>query len=186
MRIPFFSSSIKKLHPISVGISDEKFETLSALRAEKKIDLFFSGNFTNRPIREIGRAALQKLAADGFRIHISGEIYPEDVFYDLCAQSLICWSPDGFGSDCFRHYEIAACGSVPLRKHSSIFQYAPFRENEECLYYMHEGSDIYAVARKALGDPNHLRLMGRHAQSLVNRFHRYSRLAEYVLTRSPN
>ena len=182
MRSALFPSLAQKLRPISIGISDEKFATLSSLRSEKKFDLFFSGAIAKRPIREIGRDALMKLKGDGFRVHISDEHYPLDVFYEFCSQSLICWSPEGFGSDCFRHYEIAACGSVPLRRHSSLFQYAPFRDNQECLYYLQETSNIYEVARNALAHPDRLEMMGKQAQSLVGEFHRYSRLAEYILS----
>ena len=182
MRNEFFASAIGKLRPISMGIADDMFTWASRLQPEKKIDVFFAGNFANRPTRKLGQDALLKLKDDGFRVHISEEIYPKDVFYEFCAQSLICWSPDGFGSDCFRHYEIGACGSVALRKHSSLFQYAPFRENVECLYYLHEGADIYAVTKKALSNPDHLRVMGKQAQRLVADFHRHSRLANYVLS----
>ncbi|MBA2269850.1 MAG: glycosyltransferase family 1 protein [Chthoniobacterales bacterium] len=170
-----------KLRPISIGISDERFERAAAVRAEKKYDLFFSGDFTNRPVRQSGRDALLKLQSNGFRVHISDERYPENVFHELCAQSLLCWSPEGFGSDCYRHYEIAACGSVPLRKHSPLYPYAPLRENVDCVYYSHESFDIYEVARRALGRREELSQMGENARERVREFHRYSRLAEYIL-----
>jgi hypothetical protein len=170
-----------KLRPISLGISDEQFERAAAVKTEKKLDLFFSGEFTNRVSRRIGRDALRRLEGDGFRVHITEQHYPEDEFHELCAQSLLCWSPEGFGTDCHRHYEIAACGSVPLRKHSPLFPYAPLRENIECVYYAHETCDLYDAARKALSDPDQLRRMGRHAQERVRDYHRHSCLAEYVL-----
>ena len=171
----------EKLRPISIGIPDEQFERAAAIKVEKTIDLFFSGDFTNRPIRKMGRDALMKLEADGYRIHVAEEQYPEDVFHEYCARSLLCWSPEGFGSDCYRHYEIGACGSVPLRKHSPLYPYAPLRENLECVYYTHESFDIYDVARQALADPDQLLRMGRQAQVRVRDFHRYSRLAAYIL-----
>jgi hypothetical protein len=172
----------RKLAPISIGISDEQFARASAVKTEKKIDVFFAGQFANRPHRQIGRDALLKLKADGFRVHISEENYPEEVFHEYCAESLLCWSPEGFGADCYRHYEIAACGSVPLRRHSPLFPYAPMRENVECIYYLHESFDLYDAARTALREPDRLVPMGRNAQERVRDFHRYSRLAEYILT----
>lgn len=181
LRQECFRSWAEKLRPISLGISDDEFDRAAAIGAEKKIDLFFAGNFEHRPIRKAGRDALLKLQAEGFRVHISEEHYPEDVYRQRCAESLLCWSPEGFGSDCHRHYEIAACGSVPLRKHSPLYPYAPLRENEECLYYMHESLDLYDAARRALGDPDKLRQMGGKAQARVRECHRYSRLAEYIL-----
>ena len=171
-----------KLRPISLGISDDQFERAAAVKAEKTLDVFFAGDFTNRVSRKLGRDALARLANDGFRVHISEQHYPEEVYHQYCAQSLLCWSPEGFGTDCHRHYEIAACGSVPLRKHSPLYPYAPLRENIECVYYAHESVDIYAVARKALGDPDQLCRMGRQAQERVRDYHRHSRLAEYVLS----
>ena len=178
----YFRSWAEKLRPISLGISDEEFESAAALRAEKKIDLFFAGHFEHRPVRKAGRDALLKLQADGFRVQIFEGHYPEDVYRQHCAESLLCWSPEGFGSDCHRHYEIAACGSVPLRKHSPLYPYAPLRENEECFYYVHEKLDLYDAARLALSQPDKLRQMGRQAQARVRECHRYSRLAEYILS----
>ena len=172
----------KKLRPISLGISDEKFERAAAVKTEKKLDVFFCGDFTNRVSRKLGRDALLRLQADGFRVHISERRYPEEEYHELCAQALLCWSPEGFGSDCHRHYEVAACGSVPLRKHTPLYPYAPLRENVECVYYVHESCDIYDVARKALGNPDQLCRMGRQAQERVREHHRYSRLAAYVLS----
>lgn len=177
-----FRSWAEKLRPISLGISDEEFERAAAVKVEKKIDLFFSGRFASRPIRQQGRNALLKLQADGFRVHIAEEHYPEQVYHQHCAEALLCWSPEGFGSDCHRHYEIAACGSVPLRKHSPLYPFAPLRENVECVYYVHESFDLYEVARQALSNPDKLRQMGRQAQAHVRDFHRHSRLAEYILS----
>ncbi|HSH40312.1 MAG TPA: glycosyltransferase [Chthoniobacterales bacterium] len=171
----------KKLRPVSLGISDEEFERAAAVKVEKDIDLFFAGDFTNRPQRQIGRDALLKLEADGFRVHISDERYSEQEFHAYCGRSLLCWSPDGFGGDCHRHYEIGACGSVPLRRHSPLYPYAPMCDNVDCFYYLHESVDLYDVARKALAQPDHLRWMGTQAQARVRDFHRHSRLAEYIL-----
>lgn len=175
----------EKLRPISIGIPDDQFTRAAAIRVERTIDLFFAGDFRHRPIREMGRAALMKLEGEGFRIHISEEQYPEGVFHEYCARSLLCWSPEGFGSDCYRHYEIGACGSVPLRKHSPLYPYAPLRESLECVYYAHESFDLYEVARRALSQPDQLLRMGRQAQQRVHDFHRYSRLAAYMLRESP-
>lgn len=176
-----FRAWAEKLNPISLGISDEEFDRAAAIKVEKEVDLFFSGDFAHRPIRRMGRDALMKLQDDGFRVQISDEQHPEDVFLEHCARALLCWSPEGFGSDCYRHYEIAACGSVPLRKHSPLYPYAPLRENAEAVYYCHESFDIYEVARRALGDPEQLRRMGTQARERVRDFHRYSRLAAYIL-----
>jgi hypothetical protein len=181
LRSATFRAWAEKLRPISLGISDEKFRAASAIEVEKTIDVFFAGEFRGRPVREAGRAALQQLQADGFRIHISEDRYPEEQFHTLCAQSLLCWSPEGFGADCYRHYEIGACGSVPLRKHTSILPYAPMRDGVECFYYIHETFDLYDVARRALADRDRLRQIGLQARQRVHDFHRFSTLAQYIL-----
>jgi hypothetical protein len=181
MRLPFFRESFDKLRPISIGIADARFEQLAAYNPSKEIDVFFAGSVPNRPTRVIGLRELERLGKDGFRVTATSQKFSDAEYLSLASRALVCWSPEGYGFDCFRTYEAAALGSVPLLKYPPIIQHARFRPDVDGLYYFHESSDLYAVLKACLSRSSELQEMGLRARENVRTHHRDSRLAEYML-----
>jgi hypothetical protein len=181
MRIPFFSQGLSKLCPVSLGVPDARFEQLAALNPAKDIDVFFAGTVTNRAARQTGLREIQRLEQDGLRVVATGKKFTDAEYLALAARALVCWSPEGFGFDCFRTYEVAALGSIPLLKSPPIRAYAGFRAGVDALFYTHEALDLYEMLKASLVEPSKLAAMGKVARERVRLHHRDSSLAAYML-----
>ena len=181
MRIPFYSRGLPKLRPVSLGVPDARFAQLAEHRPTKDIDVFFAGTMTNRAARQTGLREIQRLEQDGFRVVATGTKFSDAEYQALAARALVCWSPEGFGFDCFRTYEVAALGSVPLLKRPPILAYAGFRAGVDALFYTHENLDLYEVLKASLTEPANLVAMGQRARERVRLHHRESALAAYML-----
>jgi hypothetical protein len=186
LRSRVFQCWIKKLRPISLGIDADTCRKLSSLEAAKKTDVFFAGNLENRPNRQAGLKQLERLKAEGYAIDLAPEKLPRDEFLRRCAQARIVWSPEGFGWDCFRHYEIALVRSVPLMQSPTIHRYAPLMDGEHALYYYVEGDHLAARVRQALQNPARLVEMGQAARQHVLAWHTHEALSRYVIQETQN
>jgi hypothetical protein len=176
-----FRRWIKKLRPISLGLPPEFCSEYSGLKVPKKTDVFFAGALKNRPNRTTGLRLLEVLKKEGWEIDLVQGMLPRDEFLRRCAQAHIVWSPEGFGYDCHRHYEVSLLGSVPLMQTPTIQRYAPLMEGEHALYYFVEGDDLAACVRKALQNRAKLVEMGQAARQHVLRWHTYEALARYIV-----
>jgi hypothetical protein len=172
---------LKKLRPISLGVAPGVCSQYATLDVPKKTDVFFAGTMANRPNRLEGFKQLERLAKEGFSIDIVQDKLPREEFFLRCAQAHIVWSPEGFGYECLRHYEVALLGSVPLMQSPTIQRYAPFEDGEHALYYYIEGDHLAARVREALQNRARLIEMGRAARRHVLRWHTYETLNRYVI-----
>jgi glycosyltransferase involved in cell wall biosynthesis len=93
----------------------------------------------------------------------------------------LVWSPAGLGHDTFRHYEAAACGSVPLISRPTIEQYAPFREGETAFFYDPEPGGLGAALARALERREDLPAMGRTARAHVLAHHTVRARVDHML-----
>jgi hypothetical protein len=176
-----FPRWLKKLRPISLGIAPETVLQYSELSLPKKTDVFFAGELKWRTSRLAGFEQLEQLKKDGYAIDIASGKVPHDEFIRRCAQASIVWSPEGGGWDCFRHYEAALAGSVPLMSTPTIRRHAPLVDGEHALYYYVEGNDFSCRIREALRDRKKLRTMGLAARQHVLQWHTYEALGRYVI-----
>ena len=176
--------AVAKMRPLSLGISEEKVRLTQGLDPEKTTDIFFAGALSNSHVRSQGLRQLERLREQGCRVDIAGTDLPQAEYFARCARAWLTWSPEGYGWDCFRHYEAGACGSVPVISQPTIFRHEPLREGVHCFYYDTEGDGLETVVRKALSDKEQLATMARAAREHVLRHHTQRRLCEYVLDTS--
>lgn len=181
LRTEPFQHWVPKLRPISLGITDDRARELATLNLPKKTDVFFAGDVSFRPNRISGLRQLERLKAEGWRVDITTDRLPFDEFARRCAQAHLVWSPEGFGWDCYRHYEIPAVGSVPLMQVCPLFRYKPFLENETAVYYWLEGDGLADSVRRALQNRARLVEMGQAAREHVLRWHTHLALSRYVI-----
>jgi len=177
----FFRNQLQKLRPISLGVDAATVKKFSSYAVEKKTDVFFSGDCANRINRQLGLKQLEQLKTEGYTIDIARERLPKEEFLRRCAQAHIVWSPEGFGWDCFRHYEIALVGSVPLMQSPTIHRYAPFVDEVHALYYYVENDHLAVRVRQALQNRARLMEMGRAARQHVLTWHTLDALSRYVI-----
>ncbi|XHR28869.1 MAG: glycosyltransferase [Chthoniobacteraceae bacterium] len=183
-RQPGFAKILAKLKPISLGVEPGLAKGAEPGNAGKKYDVFFAGTTYNRPTRLSGLEQLRRLRAEGYRVDLPEERLSQEEFWERCAQSLVVWCPEGFGWDCFRTYETAAVGAVPLIQYPTIQRHAPLIDGEHALYYGVEEGQLYVKLKAALADREHLREMGRRAREHVERHHTFDLLARYVIEES--
>ncbi len=174
---------VAKLRPISLGVPKASERIAAALPpTEKTIDVFFAGSLKNwGTVRERGAALLQRLAQEGVRVDIPDRHLPLEEFLRRCAASWLVWSPQGLGWDCFRHYEAAACGAVPVINNPTIERHRPLVHGTHCLYYDVEGDGLIDTIRAALGDRDRLRAMGEAAREHVRRHQTAATLGRHVM-----
>jgi hypothetical protein len=181
LRTAPFKDWVPKLRPISLGITEATARKLALLATPKKTDVFFAGSTSFRPNRMTGIGQLERLKAEGYKIDIPTNRMPNDEFVQRCAQAYLVWSPEGFGWDCYRHYEVAAAGSVPLMQICPLLRHAPFVDDEQAIYYQVEGDQLAVRVRRALQNRERLVAMGQAARAHVLKWHTHLALSRYVI-----
>jgi Glycosyl transferases group 1 len=176
---------IGKLRPISLGVPFGVARRIAAsppVDGEKTIDVFFAGRIRDSStVRERGFAELQALRQDGYAIDVSDAAFPLDEYLARCARAHLVWSPEGFGWQCFRTYEAAICGTVPLCSRPGIERHAPLIEGVHAVYYDVEPGGLTRAVRAALADRARLRAIGAAAREHVQAFHTPAAIARHVV-----
>lgn len=175
---------IAKLRPISLGLPIGHDRLASAMPipdSEKTTDIFFAGRVEgSSTVRQRGMQEMLALRDKGLRVDIPENNLPLDEFLRRCARAWMTWSPEGYGYDCFRTYEAAICGSVPVLNRPTVERYAPLRDREHCLYYDVEPGELTATMQVALANRPHLSRMARAARAHVLAAHTHAALGRYV------
>ena len=176
---------VAKLAPIALGIEAgaQDQRAASGLPSEKKtIDVFFAGRIHNSAtIRERGLKELLALRAEGYAIDVPEEPISREEYFARCERSWIVWSPAGYGWQCFRTWEAALCGSVPLANRPTIEQHRPLVEGVHALYYDVEPDGLTHAIKTALADRARLLTMGSAARAFVLTYHTRAALARHIV-----
>ena len=175
---------VAKLRPISLGLPSGRaaLPTAKPVPAEQKtVDVFFAGRVTgSSTVRERGLAELVGLREKGIRIDIPDRPLPLDEYLARIARAWLTWSPEGFGYDCFRTYEAAICGSVPILNRQTIERYKPLRDGEHCFYYDIEQGNLAVTITRALHDRDRLTTMALDAREFALAEHTPAALARHI------
>ena len=168
---------LAKLRPLSLGYFPADLEET----VEKTTDIFFAGDtFPNSTVRTEGIRELLALRDEGIRVDIPEARMDRQAFMRRMAGAWLAWSPAGYGWDCFRHYEAAEIGTVPVINSPTLYRYAPFRDGEHCLFYTVEPGELAATVRRALADKQRLAGIGARAKAHVLAHHSFRARAEHV------
>lgn len=175
---------VAKLRPISLGLplgSEADLDGIDPV-AEKTSDIFYSGLVEgSSTARERGWQELMALKASGLRVDIPEGRVPRKAFYARTSQAWLTWSPEGLGYDCFRHYEAAACGSVPVIGQPVNERYAPLLAGVHAVYYDIEPGGLTRAAREVLGNEERLRDMGIAAARHVRAHHTTQAIGRHIV-----
>ncbi len=176
---------IAKLRPISLGLPFHVAERLGPSPppdCEKTIDVFFAGRTHNSStVRHRGLAELLALREEGYAIDVAECVLPVDEYLARCARAHLVWSPEGFGWQCFRTYEAAACGTPALCSRQAIERYRPLIDGIHAIYYDVEPGELTHTVRAALEDRDRLRAIGVAARKHVQAFHTPAAIARHVI-----
>lgn len=168
---------LDKLAPLSLGYYPlEPIEPV-----EKTADVFFAGDvFPNSTVRSDGIKELLALREEGIVVDIPDGRLDRETFQKRLAGAWLGWSPAGYGWDCYRHYEAAVLGTVPLINYPTLKRYQPLVEGEHCLFYGVEPGGLAQTIRTALGDKERLKQISVQAQAHVLDHHTFVARAEHV------
>jgi len=174
---------IAKLRPISLGlpfaVSQRDF---SPPIGEKTIDVFFAGRICDSStVRQRGFAELLALHRAGYAIDVSDSALRLEEYLARCSRAHLVWSPEGFGWQCFRTYEAAMCGAVPLCSRPGIERYRPLVEGVHAIYYDVEPGELTRTVEAALADRERLRVIGAAARKHVQTFHTPAAIARHIV-----
>lgn len=173
----------EKLLPISLGLKLGTDRTVfPPAPLPKTADIFFAGLSTNASsVRDAGMAELKVLAGEGFRIDMPQQRLPLPEFLARAAAAHLVWSPEGYGWDCFRHYETPLCWSVPLINTPTIIRHEPLIGGQHAVYYDPEPGGLARAARLALAEPDRLARMAADARQHVLDHHMIEKQVEHIV-----
>ena len=171
----------RKIQPVSIGLSRERLADLPRSPVAKSADVFFGGR-ADTPLRQAELPVLRELGRAGVRVDIADAPLPRAEFYRRCASAHLVWSPEGQGWQCFRHYEAAACGSVPLMNRPAIRQHQPLVDGEHGLHYDPAPGALAAAIVAALADRPRLERIAAAGRDLVLRHHTHRAICDRILS----
>lgn len=177
-----YADWIKKIRPISIGLPLSNMNFLPKASMGKTVDVFFSGRVEqSSSIRTCGMEELLALKKSGLAVDIPDRPLPPAEYYQRCARAHITWSPEGYGWDCFRHYEAPACWSVPVINYPTIERYSPFVAGEHAFFYSPEPGGLTGAIQAALADKPNLARMAEAGRRHVLAHHSPASIARHVV-----
>jgi hypothetical protein len=180
MASSFVQRNLSKLRPMSAPIPAEVVQMALETQVRKNMDVFFVGS-VNSTIRAAGLPVLRALQAEGLRVDIAEGGLSKQEYLARCARSWLTWSPEGYGWECFRHYEASLCLSVPVLSPPGIFRHYPLREGEHAIYYSAEGDGLRRAVTAALASKLRLEAMALAARDHVLRHHTLPKVVDHIL-----
>lgn len=168
----------QKLRPISLGIeaAEEGLRT-----AEKKYDVFYSAhNYQIHPARLKAEEAIKRLEEKGLRVAPHDHWLSDEEFKEVVSQTWLCLSPSGIGWDCYRHYEVAVYGSLPVLTPPSITCHKPYTHGENA-YFLNPNEDWTERLIGWLQDKDKLREMTGRAYQHASTHHTFAALSAYLM-----
>ena len=180
MSSSFVQRNLVKLRPMSAPIPPEVVQMAMETQARKDRDVFFVGS-VNSTIRAAGLPVLRALEAEGVRVDIAEGGLSKQEYLARCARSWLTWSPEGYGWECFRHYEASLCLSVPVLSPPGIFRHHPLREGDHAIYYSAEGDGLRRAVTAALASKLRLEATALAARDHVLRHHTLPKAVDHML-----
>lgn len=173
---------VDTLRPISIGLPPNSESVIRPGGSEKSVDVFFAGTLDLMPQRVKGAREILKLRERGYRIDlVEGGGLSKDEYVRRMKRAWLTWSPPGMGWDCYRHYEAAACASVPVLSRPPNHLHRPFRDGEHCFYYDPDGDGLAPVIERALASRDRLAAMGAAARRHALKHHTWAALVDYMV-----
>ncbi len=164
---------IEKLRPISIGVLPAQPISRELPFPEKTVDVFVAVLVEGRTtVRIQGIQQLRALALDGIAIDFADQYISSSQYMERMAKAWLTWSPEGYGWDCFRHYEAPIAYSVPLINSPTIIRYAPLIDRVHALYYQPDDPEsLVSTIKNALSNRERLREMAQRARTHVLAHH---------------
>jgi hypothetical protein len=166
-----YAAEVAKLRPLSFGALCPVLPP--APNGPRDIDVLWGGTVENSPVRQHGVRLLRELKAEQPELNIVllEESVSKEAFQALLARARLAFCPDGNGWQCYRTFEAAQLGAVPLLTHPPIWLDEPLRDSEHAFYYDPYGDDLKRVIRRVLKDSSRFDDMSSATRTFVRRHH---------------
>jgi glycosyltransferase involved in cell wall biosynthesis len=155
-------------------------ENLIPQRRQKDIDVFFAGTLCNG-IRNDAVETLRSLSRRGLRVVIPSASLPYPDFLVALARSWLVLSPEGYGWDCYRHYEACLAGSVPVINRPSYRRPLFLQHGVHCFYYDPGPGSLAELLLAVLANKDALMHIAETGRQHVLANHTRSAVARYIL-----
>ncbi|MEH2506442.1 MULTISPECIES: glycosyltransferase [unclassified Bradyrhizobium] len=166
-----------RVRPLSLFVPDERY--VPSPRG-KDIDIFFAGALCNG-IRTEALDAAHSLAARGLPVVTPCTPLPYPEFMTALARSWLVLSPEGYGWDCYRHYEACLAGSVPVISSPRYRRRLYLEDGVHCFYYDADRGSLADQLLALLVDKDRLLRMAEAGRRHVLANHTRSAVANYML-----
>lgn len=177
-----YAEGLAKLRPLSLGLPLGRNFSDIPYDLPKTSDIFFAGRVDGSSwVRETGIKELRTLTDRGIKVDIPDSPLKPEEFYRRCASAWLTWSPEGYGWECFRHYEAPMCGSVPVCNLPSLERHRPMQDGEHAVFYTVEPGGLTQAVVAALADRQRLTRMAEAARAFVLANHTPKAIASYIV-----
>ena len=147
---------------------------------EKEIDVVFAGALCNGT-REAALEVARSLSARGVRVHAPPAPLPYGQFLTTLARSWLVLSPEGYGWDCYRHYEACYAGAVPVINSPRYRRRLYLEDGVHCFYYDADREPLAERLLAMLADKDRLLRMADAGRRHVLANHTRTAVARYML-----
>jgi hypothetical protein len=171
------SQARDRVRPLPLFLPNEDRVPLSC---KKDIDIFFAGALCNG-IRTDAVEAARNLSGHGLRVVIPPGPLPYSEFMAALARSWLVLSPEGYGWDCYRHYEACLAGSVPVINYPSYRRHLYLQHGVHCFYYAPGDGSLGELLVAVLANKERLLRMAEAARQHVLANYTRSAVARYIL-----
>ena len=180
MSSSFVQRNLSKLRPMSATIPESAARMALEMAPGKDVDVFFAGAIHSTQ-RAAGIPVLRALQAQGYHIDFCEGGLSKREYLARCSRAWLAWSPEGYGWECFRHYEASLCLSVPVLSPPTVSRYCPLQDRVHAIYYPLEGNGLRDAVTEALGNKPALETMAYAARAHTLRHHTHLRVIEHIL-----
>jgi Glycosyl transferases group 1 len=173
-----------KISPLPLGLPlDERRHFIPTIAATKRSDIFFAGQIAaNSWLRRSANYELDQLRKSGVVVDAPLDRLDPITLYRRCSEAWLTWSPQGYGWDCFRHYEASVCRSVPIINYPIIERYNGLRDGEHCIFYDPRPGALTEAVIRSLENKSRLKEMGEAARQHVLKNHTPEATADRILS----
>ena len=177
-----YTQRLAKLRPLSLGLPLGRDMSQVPVGVPKTSDIFFAGRVAASSwVRQTGFQELLALRERGIIVDVPDSPLPPDEFYRRCASAWLTWSPEGYGWECFRHYEAPVCGSVPVCNLPPLERHRPLVDGEHAVFYPVEPGGLTRSVVEALADKPRLTRMAEAGRNFVMANHTPQALGAYIV-----
>lgn len=175
---------LEKISPLPLGLPlDERRRLIPTTAVPKRSDIFFIGQTAASSwLRRSAKYELDQLRKSGVVVDAPSDRQDPKALYRRCSEAWLTWSPQGYGWDCFRHYEAAVCRSVPIINYPIIERYNGLRDGEHCIFYDPRPLALTDAVIRSLENKDRLKEMGEAARQHVLKNHTPEATAERILS----